>query len=63
MLENKQEIGTAQGQRPPSFPSSEDAPRTLYMRVTKPLSAEGPATEEPREFLKELKLMSLNSFS
>lgn len=62
MLENKQEIGTAQGQRPPS-PSSEDASRTLYMTVTKPLSAEGPAREEPREFLKEFKLMSLNSFS
>lgn len=40
-----------------------DAPRTLDMTVTKSLSAEGPSREEPREFFKGLKLMSLNTFA
>lgn len=33
------------------------------MTVTKSLSAEGPSREEPREFFKGLKLMSLNTFA
>lgn len=61
MSENKQEIGTRQGQSP--HPQPPDAPGTLHMTVTKSLSAEGPSREEPREFFKGLKLMSLNTFA
>lgn len=38
-----------------------DAPRTLDMTLTKSQSAEGPSREDPREFFKGLKLMSLNT--
>lgn len=40
-----------------------DAPRTLDMTLTKSQSAEGPSREDPREFFKGLKLMSLNTFA
>lgn len=40
-----------------------NAPRTWDMTVTKSLSAQGPSREEPREFFKGLKLMSLNTFA
>lgn len=63
MSENKQEIGTRQGQSPHLQPPQPNTPGTLHMTVTKSLSAEGPSREEPREFFKGLKLMSLNTFA
>lgn len=53
----------AQGKDKAPYAPPADAPRTWDMTVTKSLSAQGPSREEPREFFKGLKLMSLNTFA
>lgn len=54
--------GPAQGQRFSTPRLSADAPRTLYMMVTKSLWAERICyIAEPRDFFKEFKLMSLHT--